>query len=62
MIDANQHLYVTSTEAYKEGREARRERTREERAAAWAEWESKRAERLAKVLAEGEDRGEGVTD
>ena len=66
VIDANQHLYVTSTEAYKEGREARREKTREERAAAWAEWESKRAERLAasldKVLAEGEDRGEGVTD
>ena len=66
VIDANQHLYVTSTEAYKEGREARREKTREERAAAWAEWESKRAERFAafldKVLAEGEDRGEGVTD
>ena len=66
VIDANQHLYVTSTEAYKEGREARRERTREERAAAWAEWESKRAERFAafldKVLAEGEDRGEGVID
>ena len=66
VIDANQHLYVTSTEAYKEGREARREKTREERAAAWAEWESKRAERLVafldKILPEGEDRGEGVTD
>ena len=66
VIDANQHLYITSTDAYKEAREERRKKTREERAAAWAEWESKRAERLAafldKVLAEGEDRGEGVTD
>ena len=31
MIDANQHLYVTSTEAYKEGKKARRERRRAER-------------------------------
>ena len=66
VIDANQHLYVTSTEAYKEGREARRERTREERAAAWAEGEAERKKRLAeyldKILTEGEDGGEGVTD
>ena len=31
VIDANQHLYVTSTEAYKEGKEARLERRRAER-------------------------------
>ena len=31
MIDANQHLYVTSTEAYKEGKEAKLERRRAER-------------------------------
>ena len=66
VIDANQHLYVTSTEAYKEGREARRERTREERAAAWAEGEAERKKRLAeyldKILTDGEDGGEGVTD
>lgn len=31
VIDANQHLYVTSTEAYKEGKEAKLERRRAER-------------------------------
>ena len=31
VIDANQHLYVTSTDAYKEGKEARLERRRAER-------------------------------
>ena len=31
VIDANQYLYVTSTEAYKEGKEARLERRRAER-------------------------------
>ena len=31
VIDANQHLYVTSTDAYKEGKKARRERRRLER-------------------------------
>ena len=66
VIDANQHLYVTSTEAYKEGREARREKTREERVTAWAEGEAERKKRLAeyldKMLTEGEDGGEGVTD
>ena len=31
MIDANQHLYVTSMDAYKEGKEARLERRRAER-------------------------------
>ena len=66
VIDANQHLYVTSTEAYKEGREARREKTREERVTAWAEGEAERKKRLAeyldKILTEGEDGGEGVTD
>ena len=33
VIDANQHLYVTSTDAYKEGKEARLERRRAERQA-----------------------------
>lgn len=31
VIDANQHLYVTSTESYKEGKKARLERRRAER-------------------------------
>ena len=31
VIDADQHLYVTSTDAYKEGKEVRRERRRAER-------------------------------
>lgn len=31
MIDANQYLYVTSTDAYKEGKEAKLERRRAER-------------------------------
>ena len=66
VIDANQHLYVTSTEAYKEAREERRKKTREERAAAWAEWEAERKERLAeyldKIVTESEEEGEGVTD
>ena len=31
VIDANQHLYVTSTDAYKAGKEARLERRRAER-------------------------------
>ena len=31
VIDGNQHLYVTSTDAYKEGKEARLERRRAER-------------------------------
>ena len=31
IINANQHLYVTSTDAYKEGKEARLERRRAER-------------------------------
>ena len=66
MIDANQHLYVTSTDAYKEGKEARRERTREERVTAWAESEAERKKRLVeyldKILTEGQDGGEGVTD
>jgi hypothetical protein len=50
VIDANQYLYVTSTDAYKEGREKKHEKTREERAAAWAERESKREERFAQFL------------
>ena len=68
VIDANQHLYITSTDTYKEAREERRKKTREERAAAWAEWEAERKERLAasldKVLTESEEEGEGegVTD
>lgn len=64
VIDANQHLYITSTDAYKEAREERRKKTREERAAAWAEWEAERKERLAeyldKIVTESEE--EGVTD
>ena len=66
VIDANQHLYITSTDAYKEAREERRKKTREERAAAWAEWEAERKERLAeyldKIVTESEEEGEGVTD
>lgn len=69
VIDANQHLYITSTDAYKEAREERRKKTREERAAAWAEWEAERKERLAEYLdkivtesEEGEEGEEGVTD
>ena len=68
VIDANQHLYITSTDAYKEAREERRKKTREERAAAWAEWEAERKERLAEYLdkivteSEEEGEGEGVTD
>ena len=31
VIDANQHLYVTWTDAYKEGKEAKLERRRAER-------------------------------
>ena len=66
VIDANQHLYITSTDAYKEAREERRKKTREERAAAWAEWEAERKERLAeyldKIVTESEEGGEGVTD
>lgn len=31
VIDASQHLYVTSTDAYKEGKEARRRRRGDER-------------------------------
>ena len=68
VIDANQHLYITSTDAYKEAREERRKKTREERAAAWAEWEAERQERLAEYLdkivteSEEEGEGEGVTD
>ena len=50
VIDANQHLYITSTDAYKKAKEERRKETREERAAAWAEWESKREERFAQFL------------
>ena len=65
VIDANQHLYITSTDAYKEAREERRKKTREERAAAWAEWEAERKERLAeyldKIVTESEEE-EGVTD
>ena len=66
VIDANQHLYITSTDAYKEAREERRKKTREARAAAWAEWEAERKERLAeyldKIVTESEEEGEGVTD
>ena len=66
VIDANQHLYITSTDAYKEAREERRKKTREERAAAWAEWEADRQERLAEyldmIVTESEEEGEGVTD
>ncbi len=66
VIDANKHLYITSTDAYKEAREERRKKTQEERAVVWAEWEAERKERLAKyldkILAEDEERGEGVTD
>ena len=66
VIDANQHLYITSTDAYKEAREERRKKTREERDAAWAEWEAERKERLAeyldKIVTESEEEGEGVTD
>ena len=66
VIEANQHLYITSTDAYKEAREERRKKTREERAAAWAEWEAERKERLAeyldKIVTESEEEGEGVTD
>ena len=66
VIDANQHLYITSTDAYKEAREERRKKTREERAAAWAEWEAERKERLAeyldKIVTESEEEEEGVTD
>ena len=68
VIDANQHLYITSTDAYKEAREERRKKTREERDAAWAEWEAERKERLAEYLdkivteSEEEGEGEGVTD
>ena len=66
VIEANQHLYITSTDAYKEAREERRKKTREERAAAWAEWEAERKERLAeyldKIVTESEEGGEGVTD
>ena len=68
VIEANQHLYITSTDAYKEAREERRKKTREERAAAWAEWEAERKERLAEYLdkivteSEEEGEGEGVTD
>ena len=65
VIDANQHLYITSTDAYKEAREERRKKTREERAAAWAEWEAERKERLAeyldKIVTESEEEEE-VTD
>ena len=67
VIDANQHLYITSTDAYKEAREERRKKTREERAAAWAEWEAERKERLAeyldKIVTESEEEEEEeVTD
>ena len=46
VIDANQHLYITSTDAYKEARKKKQEK----RAAAWAEWEAKREERFKAFL------------
>ena len=61
VIDANQHLYITTTDAYKEAREKRRINTREERAA-WTEWEAKREERLKAFLEKMENTSGNSTE